>query len=119
MDLLPTLLGICGIPAPTGLEGIDLRDQEAVTKRTAIFGACYTHDAIDLEVAARNLRWRWCIADGWKLIVPDAVNEPKSVVQLFHIEQDPQEADDQATKDPARVAALRTLMDGWWNGRTP
>jgi len=117
VDLLPTLIAAAGMPLPAGLAGIDLRDQAAVTKRTAVFGACYTHTAIDLDVPAKNLRWRWCIADGWKLIVPNAVNEPTAMVQLFHIVDDADERADLAASDPTRVATMRAMLDGWWPGK--
>lgn len=77
----------------------------------------YTHDTKDLDVPVKNLRWRWGIADGWKLILPDAVNEPQESVQLFNLAADPLEQKDLAASDPGRVATLRALIDGWWPGR--
>lgn len=117
LDLLPTLLACAGIAAPAGLEGVDLRDDAALAKRAAIFGACYTHNAIDLDMPARNLRWRWGVSDGWKLILPDAVNESDSTAQLFQVESDPLETNDLAVAHPEQVARLRALIDGWWDGR--
>jgi uncharacterized sulfatase len=117
LDLLPTLLAAAGVPAPSGLDGLDLRDGAAVAARRAVFGACYTHDAVDLDDPARNLRWRWVIAEGWKLIVPDAVNEPGAAVELYQLDGDPLERDDHAADEPARVATMRGLLDGWWAGR--
>lgn len=116
-DILPTLLTCVGAPVPTDLDGIDVRNPALLAARKAIFGACYTHDAKDLDDPAKNLRWRWGVADGWKLILPNQVNEPNASVQLFHLAQDPLEQTDLATTQPERVAALRALIDGWWPGR--
>lgn len=116
-DLLPTLLGCIGAPVPVGLDGIDVRNAAALAGRKAIFGAVYTHDSQDLDDPAKSLRWRWGISDGWKLILPNATNEPKSTVQLFNVAADPLEQQDLATKEPERVAALRALIDAWWPGR--
>jgi len=117
LDLLPTLLGCAGVPVPAGIDGLDLRDNAALTARKAVFGACYTHDAIDLDLPAKNLRWRWGISQGWKLILPAAANEPLATVQLFRIADDPLEQRDVAAEHPEQVARLRGLIDGWWGGR--
>lgn len=117
LDLLPTLLGCAGIPLPPGLDGCDLRDEAAIRTRPAVFGACYTHDAVDLDVPARNLRWRWGISAGWKLILPDPLNEPMATAELFRIVDDPLEQRDLATTHPAQVERLRGLIDAWWSGR--
>ena len=77
----------------------------------------HPHDAKDVDVPAKNLRWRWGINAGWKLILPDAVNEPKESVQLFNLAADPLEQQDLAASDPTRVATLRALIDGWWPGK--
>lgn len=117
LDLVPTLLGCAGVPVPGGLDGLDLRDAAAVAARPAIFGACYTHDAKDLDEPAKNLRWRWGISGGWKLILPDATHEPGSAPQLFHLDQDVMEQNDLAGTHPEQVVRLRGLIDGWWGGR--
>lgn len=104
LDLLPTLLGCAGVPVPAGIDGLDLRDNAALTALKAVFGACYTHDAIDLDLPAKNLRWRWGISQGWKLILPAAANEPLATVQLFRIADDPLEQRDVAAEHPEQVA---------------
>lgn len=116
-DIMPTLLTAIGAPVPTDLDGIDVRNPTTLAARKAVFGACYTHNANDLDVPAKNLRWRWGISDGWKLVLPDATNEPNSTVQLFNIAIDPLEQKELSATEPERVAALRALLDGWWPGR--
>lgn len=113
--MFPTLLKLAGLEAPAGLPGIDLSDPAAVRARPALFGDCHTHNAVDLEVAAANLRWRWVLADGWKLIVADPNNQPGAPVELFHLSEDPHELNNLAPTQGERVARLRAVLDSWWN----
>ena len=116
IDLFPTLLTACGIPVPSDRAGINLADAAAVKARPAIFGACFTHDSADLEHPARNLRWRWCIADRWKLIVPNPQQEPQGTVELFDLEADPGERVDLAKQHPERIEQLQMSLRNWWPG---
>lgn len=114
VDLFPTILKACGLPWPEGLPGLDLADAEVVAARKTIFGECFTHNAIDLDRPAANLRWRWVIEDGWKLILPWAPNET-GAPELFRIDDDPHETRDLAASEPDRVASLRARLDAWWD----
>ena len=49
LDLVPTVLASCQIPAPKDLPGINLLDQETVRARKQLFGACYVHTLADIE----------------------------------------------------------------------
>jgi arylsulfatase A-like enzyme len=117
VDLAPTILTACGVDVPDDLPGVDLLDADAVSVRDAIFGDVHLHNAVDLHDPARNLTHRWCIHDGWKLIVPNPVNMPDGVVELFRIAEDPLETTDIAADHPARVAMLRAKLDAWWAAR--
>lgn len=114
VDILPTVLGICGVELPPGLPGVDLRQPAALQARKGIFGACFTHDAISLEAPDRNLRWRWGIEGSWKLILPDAVNEPAGVAELYNLTTDPFEEANLARTELDRVTRMRRSMDAWW-----
>jgi uncharacterized sulfatase len=116
LDLLPTLLAACKVPAPQGLAGVNLLDESAVAARQAVFGECFTHTAIDLQNPSASLRWRWVIADDWKLIVPDAKNEPTEVVELYNLKTDPGEQQNVAKDQPERVEKLRAALEAWWRG---
>jgi uncharacterized sulfatase len=78
IDIMPTVLAACDVPAPAGLPGVDLLDDKAVAARRQIFGECFTHTLVDLDDPAKSLLWRWTIRDDeqtphqhrWKLIVP-------------------------------------------------
>ena len=91
-------------------------DEKAVSGRKAIFGATYEHNFVDVQKPASSLQFRWCLADGWKLIVPAPRLGKDAKTELFHIEKDPYEKDDLAAKMPEKVEALRKLLDGWWAG---
>lgn len=114
IDVAPTILHACGLKSTAEMQGVDLMDAEAVAARPAIFGECFTHDAIDLERPAANLRWRWIIDGNWKLIVPHTANEPDAVVELFELAGDPDEQRNVAGTNPDRVLKLRRKLHAWW-----
>jgi uncharacterized sulfatase len=117
VDLMPTLLRAGGLEPPPGLSGLDLLDAAAVAQRDAVFGACFTHDAVDLEEPGRSLRWRWCVAGDWKLILPSALNEPTGVAELYHLAADPFETRNLAAEHPDRLTSLTRRLDAWWPAR--
>jgi uncharacterized sulfatase len=115
IDIAPTLLGILGDRPSESMQGVNLLDEQARQGRPAVMGECFTHNAIDLERPAANLRWRWIVAGDWKLIVPDAKNEPGSAVELYRITTDPREEQNLAMQEPGRVEQLRRQLDRWWD----
>ncbi len=96
------------------MEGVDLLDQKAVAARSAIFGEIFTHNAVDIDVPASSLRFRWVVSGDWKLIVPDRRNEPAGVVELFDITHDPQEKRNLAMEQPQKVIELTGRLQKWW-----
>jgi arylsulfatase A-like enzyme len=115
IDLAPTILTATESAPDRSLPGIDLADPKALAERRAIFGECFTHDAIDLDRPAANLRWRWVIEGTMKLIVPDAKNEPDAEIELYDLAADPHEERNLAVGQPEMVAALRDRLNAWWN----
>jgi uncharacterized sulfatase len=115
IDLAPTLLAAVGETPSSAMQGINLLDDKAVHGRRAIYGECFTHEAHDLDDPAANLRWRWVIDGPWKLIAPDARNEPRENVELYDLAADPREENNLAGREPERVARLSTRLDAWWN----
>jgi uncharacterized sulfatase len=114
LDLAPTLLASVGLPPTDGMTGIDLRDDKAVADRRAVFGQCFTHNAVDIDRPATSLRWRWVVEDHWKLIVPAKANEPLGQIELFDLKADPFETRNLAADRPETTAALRGQLDRWW-----
>jgi uncharacterized sulfatase len=114
IDLAPTILRACGLE-PTGeMQGLDLLDREALARREAIFGEIFTHNAVDIDVPASSLQYRWCIAGPWKVILPHPANEPGAPVQLFDVMRDPHEQNNLAPMQPERVAAMKRRIEAWW-----
>jgi arylsulfatase A-like enzyme len=111
IDFVPTILAALGQKPPADLPGANLLDEAAVRRRPAIFGECYTHNAVDLNDPAKNLRWRWVIEGRWKLIVPaDAAQRS----ELYDVIADPHETADRAAEQSQTVEALRRRLDAWW-----
>jgi uncharacterized sulfatase len=119
IDIAPTLLRAAGIEPPKEMTGVNLLDEAAVKARPAVFGECFTHNAVDLNNPASSLRWRWVIAGNWKLIAPDSKNEPGAGPELYDLSKDPHEESNLAANDPARVAGLSRQLDGWWSPSAP
>jgi len=115
IDIAPTLLAAVGERPTMEMQGVNLLDATAVKNRQAIFGECFTHNAVDLDDPAENLRWRWAIAGRWKLIVPDAKNEPNEQVALFDLAKDPTEETNLRSEHPDVGARLLDQLDAWWN----
>ena len=115
LDVLPTVLAAAGIQAPAGLPGVNLLDDAAVTKRKAVFGATFTHDASMPTVPSETLEYRWVVSGEWKLIVPTGNVADRGRTELFHITADPNEEKDLAKDEPQRVAELRKQLNAWWN----
>jgi len=114
IDIAPTILKAAGIEPPTGLEGVNLLDEQAVSRHPPVFGEIFTHNAVDLRDPASSLRYRWIVDGDWKLIVPDARNEPRGRVELFDVAHDPGETRDLATEQHQKAAGLIPKLEAHW-----
>ena len=138
LDLMPTVLAACGVPAPAGLPGVNLLDEAAVAARTQLFGECYTHTLLDLDDPASSLMWRWTVRrDGdhlWKLVEPasarggagfpewegrnlapaDQARYEQGEVELFDVAADPGETANLAGGRAGVVLELQASLDAWW-----
>jgi uncharacterized sulfatase len=114
VDLAPTLLYAVGLKPAATLQGVNLLDTAVVSGRPAIFGECFTHDAVDINDPASSLRYRWVIEGNWKLIVPSPGNVPQGTPELYDLAADPAEEKDLAGQQKARVEALGKRLDTWW-----
>jgi len=113
IDVVPTILAATGVKPSKDMPGVNLMDAAAVANRDTLYGACFTHNAVDIHDPAKNVRWRWVLSDGWKLIVPDAKNEADAKVELYQVTKDPGEKNNLAA-DSAKVAELTKKLDAWW-----
>jgi uncharacterized sulfatase len=114
IDVAPTLLRAAGLEPAGTMQGLNLLDENAVNSRDTIHGECFTHNAVDLNDPAANLRWRWIINGYDKLIVPDPKNQPGDAVELYDLKSDPQEGRNLAAHQPERVKKLLSQLDAWW-----
>ena len=118
LDIFPTALAAAGVKPPAKLPGVNLLDARSVNARRAVYGACFTHDAVELRNPAANVLSRWVIDGDWKLIAPVAGREGEDVPpdrpQLYHIAIDPLEINNLTDKEASRVEALRRKLDAWW-----
>jgi uncharacterized sulfatase len=117
IDIAPTLLKAAGLKPSREMEGINLLDERAVARRKAIYGECFTHNAVDLDKPAANLRWRWVIEGDWKLILPAPQNEPTGTAELYNLANDPREETNLAVLKQKDVRHLTRALDAWWKGR--
>ena len=114
LDLVPTIMVLVGEERDSSLPGINLLDAEAMRSRKAIFGECFTHNAVDIEDPASSLRFRWMVSGEYKLIVPNPANEPEAIVELYQLSQDPHELRNLAVEKPELVQQLQAETDKWW-----
>lgn len=118
VDIFPTLLSIAGISTNDNtLPGVNLLDKEAVAARKAIYGECFTHDFVDLYRPEKNLRFRWMIEDGWKLIVAQPGEE--TGVEFYNVLDDPHEEKNFATSQSRRVEEMLTKLNGFYQPGQP
>jgi uncharacterized sulfatase len=118
IDFFPTLIQAVKPAAAAAFAdhfpGINLLDPTAVSQRQTIYGACYTHNAVDLNDPSQNLRFRWMIEGTKKLIVPAPANEPQAAIELYDLASDDHEERNLASDDRAAVASLQSRLDQWW-----
>jgi uncharacterized sulfatase len=115
IDIMPTLLAAIGLQPTSEMQGINLLDEQAVSNRKAVCGECFTHNAVDPNDPAASLRWRWTIEGPWKLIIPDAINEPNEQAELYDLVKDPHENTNLASQHADVVARLSARLNSWWN----
>ena len=111
IDLATTILNICGLNQSKEMQGINLLDTAAVNNREAIFGAAYSHDAVDIDDPTSNLQFIWTIQGRWKLIQQPDGKKPK----LFNIYKNPQETNNYAQSRPKKLRQMKKLFANWWN----
>jgi uncharacterized sulfatase len=115
IDLAPTLLKAAGITPPAKMPGINLLDEAAVTARTTIYGECFTHNYVNMtQPAQSSLKWRWIIDGHEKLILPNVINQPQDVPELYDLRTDPTEEKNLAKDRADAVMRLAEKIDAWW-----
>jgi len=111
VDLAPTVLAAMGMKPDRAMTGVDLLK---LPKRETIFGAAYTHDAVDINNPVENLRYLWAVDGNWKLMLPGKQADDGTVVELYDLSKDPHEKKNLAGDRPADVKRIRALVAKWW-----
>jgi uncharacterized sulfatase len=116
LDVAPTILRAAGLTPTAEMPGLNLLDPVAVAARKELYGACFTHNAVDLNDPAKNVRHRWMTDGRWKLIVPHvpADKDGPGTVELYDLSADPHEKTELSGKHPEQVRALTEKLDRWW-----
>jgi len=114
LDLAPTLLRAAGLEPTPQMPGLNLLDEAAVSARKTIYGECFTHNFVDMNVPSSSLKWRWIIDGHTKLIIPHKANQPEDVVELYDLKADATEETNLAAGNAPQVQALSAKLDAWW-----
>jgi uncharacterized sulfatase len=114
IDLAPTILAACGAKLPPDMPGLNLLEvcTGKAPQRQSVFGAIFTHDAVDIDRPESSLLYRWCVSGNYKLILPVAAAEP---VELYDVSADFEERKNLADKLPVQVETLSREIRSWWN----
>lgn len=111
IDLAPTILRAANLEVPQAMPGLDLTNRQSLQERNLAHGSTYPHSIADVNSPARGVESRYLVRGPWKLIVNHGA---EGNVELFHLEADPHEETNLATKQPQLVSELRAELDKKW-----
>ncbi|MFM7110560.1 MAG: sulfatase-like hydrolase/transferase [Planctomycetota bacterium] len=121
IDIAPTILRAVGIPAPDLLAGIDLLDDGKVSSRGPVMGACFLHDAVDVEKPSASWTYRWMVDGDYKRILPNdkivtKANKPGRGLgpELYKITIDPFEETNLSAMEINRASRMDAVLADWW-----
>lgn len=127
IDLVPTVLDILNISFDS-LPGISIMKKEKIENRETIFVECYNHDILNVEKPTETILYKVALNKKWKLMVPNQdlvirdFTDPQenyygfysNQIQLFDLDQDPNEKVNLALKYPEIVVKMNQQIDEWW-----
>jgi uncharacterized sulfatase len=119
IDLAPTILSACGQESIKNMQGVNLLDSDALKKRNTIFGAAFTHDAVDIDKPLTSLQYTFAIEGEWKLIQPSGRNGTGTKPELYNVVKDPNESIDLADTNIEIVEYMRNQIKEWWMEAVP
>ena len=115
IDFAPTIMKACGLNPTDKMQGVDLLSEQSLQNRQAVFGAAYTHDAVNINDPASSLKYSYVLEDEWKLILPSGRNDTGTEPELYNVVEDPTELNNLADSNIAKVKHLKQLIKEWWN----
>lgn len=116
IDLAPTMYAAAGVPAPSGLPGLDLLEvcrNQGRSDREQLFGEIFEHDVPDVDDPSQGLLFRWTISGHRKLILPHGAG----AAELYDLAADPHENHNLAADHPGEVARLTGEINAWWSAK--
>jgi uncharacterized sulfatase len=112
IDIATTILAACGLEPIPDMQGINMLDESARKGRDAIFAETYAHDFSSID---SSLYYRIIITKPWKLIHPDSHGQPLKGPELYNLDMDPFEWENQANDYPDLLEELATRIEHWWD----
>ncbi|MFM7686024.1 MAG: arylsulfatase [Actinomycetota bacterium] len=110
IDLLPTVLELAGLSAPTEFRGNDLLPFDGISLAPVL--ADDSHPTLRTEQYYENEGHRGFYRDGWEVVTTRIPRRPfgDHEWELYHLDTDPTETRDLAAEHPELVTAL---SQGW------
>ena len=109
VDVLPTLLDLCGITPPKGLKFDGRSIRPVLEGRAALSGGSWPDRILvtDSQRVMDPIKWRRTavMTSRWRLV---------NGSELYDIKQDPAQENDVARARPDVVARLSTFYEAWW-----
>lgn len=111
IDVLPTLLDVLGLPAPTERHGRPAKSLDGVSLRTVLDDPAAPEVRTEMlyELAGN----RGLYQDGWEVVTnhrkPSGFDD--SEWELYHVAEDPVQARDRSADHPERVATMSRRFD--------
>ena len=111
IDLAPTLLGLAGLDAAAGMQGVDVLNTDVPATRARVIET-YRGAVLNVPVAKEIMsnmgpQLQGILIDDWKLVT----NGKRS--ELFHLKRDPGELENVAHLHPELVATLTQQIRDW------
>ncbi|MEQ8790905.1 MAG: arylsulfatase [Pirellulaceae bacterium] len=120
VDLLPTLIELCGLEQKQSVafDGVSLRDAlaggDAIPAERILFA--HHQELPDPE----KHRFASVMQGPWRLILRnDRKDAQAPTAELYNVEEDAAQADDVIAQHPKIAARLRTAYEDWWDGMSP
>jgi choline-sulfatase len=115
IDVMPTLLHLMHLPAPPGLQGIDLEHLLARTPGAKAHDVVFSEYLENEEAMVRSARYKLIVGTGHRIrrdgyVMAAPFLYPRPFERLYDLAADPEETRD-LSKDPAQAAVKEDLLD--------
>jgi len=123
IDLMPTILNVCGVKVPGYLPGIDLLNEKYRKNRNQIFGAAHAIHNMTVGKPQMTRQYDWVITPKWKYLRRHngidttsykTVHEwDTTPAHLYDLISDPGEKLNVISDHPMVAKALRAKLERW------